>query len=108
MSFGAIVTAGESNRPLDADLAGALAEVRVEQLLDGPSRFALRFLDDISDGRPAIADDSRLAIGTILSVLVETGDGLKCLIRGPVTDHRSELRLGGRARLAPQGPLVGA
>lgn len=95
MGLGAIITLGEGNTPLDADLAGAIAEVRVEQTLDGPSRFAIRFIDDIQDGRLKVANDDRLAIDTVLGVSVEVGGQLVCLIRGPITDQRSSMRIGG-------------
>lgn len=95
MGFGAIITTGDANEPLAADLAGAVAEARVEQPLDGPAQFAVRFVDDLRDGRPLVADDPRLAIGEIISVLVEIDGALTCLVRGPITDHRSRIMLGG-------------
>ncbi len=95
MGFGAIITTGDGNTPLAGDLAGAVAEARVEQPLDGPAQFAVRFIDDLRDGRPLVASDARLAIGTILSILVEIDGDLVCLARGPITDHRSQVKLGG-------------
>ncbi|MEO1468607.1 MAG: hypothetical protein AAFV86_06105 [Pseudomonadota bacterium] len=95
MGFGAILTTGDANAALPPALAGAVAEVRVEQPLDGPAQFAIRFIDDLRDGRPLVADDPALAIGTMLSVLVEVDGALTCLVRGPVTDHRSSLMFGG-------------
>lgn len=95
MGFGAIITTGDGNEPLPAGLVGAIAEARIEQPLDGPAQFALRFIDDLRDGRPLVADDGRLAIGETLSVLVEIDGALHCLIRGPITDHRSRIMLGG-------------
>ncbi|MBL29433.1 MAG: hypothetical protein CMM50_18020 [Rhodospirillaceae bacterium] len=95
MGFGAIIATGDSNQPLPDDLAGAIAEARVELPLDGPAQFAVRFIDDLRDGRPLIADDPRLAIGTLVSVLVEVDGALVCLVRGPITDHRSRMMLGG-------------
>jgi len=95
MGFGAIIATGENNSPLDEDLAGCIAEVRVEQKLDEPIQFAVRFLDDVEDGRPRHANDDRLAIDTIVSVIVEVGDALACLVRGPIVEHKSEVTLGG-------------
>lgn len=95
MGFGAIIAIGENNTPLDGDLAGCIAEVRVEQKLDEPTQFAVRFLDDIEDGRPRHANDDRLAIDTIVSVIVEVGDAVACLVRGPIVEHKSEVTLGG-------------
>ena len=70
MGFGAIVAIGENNTPLDEDLAGCITEVRVEQKLDEPIQFAVRFLDDLEDGRLRHANDDRLAIDTIVTVIV--------------------------------------
>lgn len=95
MGFGAIIATGENNTPLDEDLAGCIAEVRVEQKLDEPTQFAVRFLDDIENGQPRHANDDRLAIDTIVSVIVEVGDALACLVRGPIVEHKSEVTLGG-------------
>ena len=102
MGFGAVIATGENNLPLDPDLASSIAEVRVEQTLDEPTRFAVRFLDDIGDGRLCHANDGRLAIDTIVSVIVDTTEDTSvlapertCLVRGPVVEHRSEMVIGG-------------
>lgn len=95
MGFGAIIALGDANEPAPPDVADCVAEVRVEQTLDGPSQFAVRFLDDIQDGRLRLANDDRLAIDTIVSVAVEVGEQLVCLIRGPITDHKTRMTLGG-------------
>jgi hypothetical protein len=95
MGFGAIIGIGENNTPLDEDLAGCIVEVRVEQKLDEPIQFAVRFLDDLEDGRLRHANDDRLAIDTIVTVIVEVGDALACLVRGPIVEHKSEMTIGG-------------
>jgi hypothetical protein len=95
MGFGATIAIGESNAPLDEDLAGCIAEVRVEQKLDEPTSFAVRFVDDLQDGRLRHANDDRLAIETIVSVIVEAGDVLTCLVRGPIVEHKSQTTIGG-------------
>jgi hypothetical protein len=95
MGFGAIIAMGENNMPLDEDLAGCLVEVRVEQTLDDPVQFAIRFLDDIENGRLRMANDDRLAVETIVTVAVEVGERLVALVRGPVTEHRSQMTIGG-------------
>ena len=95
MGFGAIIGIGENNAPLDEDLAGCIVEARVEQKLDEPIQFALRFLDDLEDGRLRHANDDRLAIDTIVSVMVEVGNALACLVRGPIVEHKSEMVIGG-------------
>jgi hypothetical protein len=95
MGFGAIIAVGENNTSLDADLAGCIAEVRVEQKLNEPTQFAVRFVDDIEDGRLRHANDDRLAIDTVLTVIVEVGDAFACLVRGPIVEHKSEMTIGG-------------
>jgi len=95
MGFGAVITLGDNNEPIGPDLANYVTEVRIEQGLDGPSQFAVRFLDDIQDGQLRRANDNRLAIDTLLSVSVEIDGALFCLIRGPITDHRSRMTFGG-------------
>jgi hypothetical protein len=95
MGFGAIIGIGENNAPLDEDLAGCIAEVRIEQTLGEPAQFAVRFLDDVEDGRLRLANDERLAIDSIVSVIVEVGDALACLVRGPIVEHKSEMTIGG-------------
>lgn len=95
MGFGATIALGEDNRPLDADLAGCIAEVRVEQSLDAPAQFALRFLDDIEDGRLRMANDDRLAVETILTIAVEVDEQPVTLVRGPIIEHRSQMTIGG-------------
>ena len=95
MGFGAIIAIGENNTPLDRDLAGCIAEVRIEQKLDEPAQFAVRFIDDLEDGRLRHANDERLAIDTVVSVIVEVADQLVCLVRGPIVEHKSEMTIGG-------------
>jgi hypothetical protein len=105
MGFGAIIATGENNTPLDQDLAGCIAEVRIEQKLDEPTQFAVRFLDDIEDGRLHRANDDRLSIDTIVTVIVDTGEAmsaasgspskLTCLVRGPIVQDKSEMMIGG-------------
>jgi len=95
MGFGAIIAIGEGNTPLDEDLAGCIAEVRIEQKLAEPIQFAVRFLDDLQDGRLRHANDDRLAIDTVVTVIVEVGDALVCLVRGPIVEHKSEMTIGG-------------
>ncbi len=95
MGFGAVITTGNGNQPLDADLACCLTEVRVEQSLDEPTHFAVRFADDIEDGQLRLAGDSRLKPDTIVTIAVEVDQALVVLVRGPVTEHRSQMTIGG-------------
>ncbi len=95
MGFGAVIATGNDNTPLDDDLACCLVEVRVEQTLDEPAQFAVRFQDDIEDGRLRMANDPRLVVETLVTVAVEVGDSLIALVRGPITEHRSQMTIGG-------------
>ncbi|MDO6416119.1 hypothetical protein Q4F19_17165 [Sphingomonas sp. BIUV-7] len=95
MGFGAIITTGDGNRPLDAALAGCLTEVRVEQSLDDPAQFAIRFADDIEDGKLSRASDPRLKPETLMTIAVQVDQALVVLVRGPVTEHRSQMTVGG-------------
>jgi hypothetical protein len=95
MGFGASIAIGTGNRPLDADLVGCVAEVRVEQSLDEPTNFAVRFADDIEDGRMRLASDERLKAGTLVTIAVDVDQKPVVLVRGPVTEHRSQMTVGG-------------
>jgi hypothetical protein len=95
MGFGASIATGTGNRPLDTDLAGCLTEVRVEQSLDEPTHFAVRFADDIENGRMRLASDERLKADTIVTIAVEVDQAPVVLVRGPVTEHRSQMTVGG-------------
>jgi hypothetical protein len=99
MGFGAIIVMGENNTPLDEDLAGCLVEVRVEQSLDEPTQFAVRFLDDIEDGGMRLANDDRLAVETLVTIAVEVDQALVALVRGPIIEHRSQITIGGPGSL---------
>lgn len=95
MGFGASIAIGSGNRPLDEDLAACLAEVRVEQSLDEPTIFAVRFADDIEDGQMRLASDERLNADAIVTISVEVDQETVVLVRGPITEHRSEMTIGG-------------
>jgi len=95
MGFGAIIASGESNGLLAEDIMGCLTEVRVEQFLDQPTRFALRFQEDLQDGEPRIAQSAELQAEQIITIAVAVGDRLVCLARGPITERRSSMTVGG-------------
>ena len=63
MGFGAVIGTGEQNQLLGEDLAGCMVEVRVEQKLDEPTLFAIRFIEDIVDGKPVKASQPTLQAG---------------------------------------------
>ena len=95
MGFGAIIASGEKNRLLRGDLVGGITEVRVEQSLDDPTRFAIRFQDDSCGGDFEVMNAPELQCGTMITVAVKVADKAKCLVRGPITDVRSSIMLGG-------------
>jgi len=95
MGFGAIIAAGESNKLLSAQVLDCITEVRVEQSLDEPTRFALRFQEDIIDGEPAIGSMPELQCGQMLAIAVQSGDAIHGLVRGPITDVQCSVMRGG-------------
>lgn len=95
MGFGAILASGENNNLLSDSVLGCITEVRVEQSLDDPTRFAIRFQEDLSDGQPRIRRAPELQCQQMITVAVQVGDTIKCLVRGPITNVRSSVTLGG-------------
>lgn len=95
MGFGAIIASGEKNKLLRDDLLDCLTEVRVEQFLDEPTRFAIRFQEDIRDGKPFIMKSPELQCEQMITIAVQVGKETRCLVRGPITDMRCSVKLGG-------------
>lgn len=95
MGFGAIIASGENNSLLSDRLMDCLTEVRVEQFLDDPTRFAIRFQEDLSGGEPVIMKAPELQCEQMITIAVQMGDTIKCLVRGPITDVKCSVKLGG-------------
>lgn len=95
MGFGAIITSGDNNTLLADSLVDCITEVRVEQFLDEPTQFAIRFQEDIVDGEPRIMKAPELQCEQMIAIVVETNDELRCLVRGPITDVKCSITLGG-------------
>jgi len=97
MGFDLLLAGGPGNTLFPGDLLSCLVEARVEQSLDEPTRFAVRFQDDIVDGKSQKAGLPELKIGALLTIAVSKGNGddYTCLVRGPILDHDQELTLGG-------------
>jgi hypothetical protein len=96
MGFDLLLGGGPDNRLFSDDLLSCLVEVRVEQSLDQPSRFAIRFQDDIEDGKLKKTGLPDLQIGQLVTVVVDRGDGhYACLCRGPILEHESQVTRGG-------------
>lgn len=75
---------------------GWLAEIRVEQELNKPTKFALRFEDDLCGDGPAMAGRSEIAPNTMITVIAGAGNVPPvCLARGPIVRIRASNQLGG-------------
>jgi len=95
MGFGAIIASGENNLLLQDDLVDCLTEVRVEQSLDDPTHFALRFQEDITSGQPRIRGATDFKCGELITIAVKVGAEMICLARGPITEREWSAMLGG-------------
>jgi phage protein D len=95
MGFGAIIASGDNNELLPEDLMCCATEVRVEQFLDEPTRFAIRFQEDLEDGEPHVMQAPELQREQIITIAVEQDGALVCLVRGPITERKSSITLGG-------------
>jgi len=96
MSFGVYITTGESLTRLSTEIFNWLVEVRVEMELSKPTRFALRFEDDICDGSFAVSGSKELKQDEKLGLfIIDENDSLDCLVYGPVTEVKSNSQLGG-------------
>jgi hypothetical protein len=84
MGFGAIIATGDNNELLSEELMDCVTEIRVEQSLDEPTRFAIRFQEDIEDGEPRVMQSSELQCEEIITIAVEQDGALVCLVRGPI------------------------
>jgi hypothetical protein len=95
MGFGAIVASGDQNKLLKDDLFNRITEIRVEQTLDDPTRFAIRLEDDICKNDFEIIRAPEIQCGTIIAIAVKVGGKTTCLVRGPITDVHSNFMLAG-------------
>ncbi len=96
MGFGATITTGDANQPLRPELAQWLVEARVEQELSKPTRFAVRFEDDICGDQPAVAGAPELRPNTVIAVVAPAGNRRYCRVRGRITQVKCSTRFGGQ------------
>ncbi|MGD1875868.1 MAG: hypothetical protein ACFB13_00030 [Kiloniellaceae bacterium] len=96
MGFGATITTGDANAPLRPELAQWLVEARVEQELSKPTRFAVRFEDDICGDQPAVAGAPELRPNTVIAIIAPAGNQRYCLVRGRITQVKCSTRFGGQ------------
>lgn len=95
MGFGAIITTGRECTPMNPDVMRWIVEARVEMELSKPSRFALRFEEDICEGDPAVARRPELQANAVVGIFVMANDKPECLVVGPITRTRSSSMVGG-------------
>jgi hypothetical protein len=95
MGFGAIIASGERNQLLPDNVLDCITEVRVEQELEDPTRYAIRFQEDLTSGKPRIRGSDAFKCGEIITIAVKVADEIKCLVRGPITERQWSVMLGG-------------
>jgi hypothetical protein len=96
VGFDLLIAGGTDNRLFGDDLASCVVEVRVEQTLDQPTQFAIRFQDDIENGKLKKAGVAQLQLGELVTVAVDGGnDRYVCLCRGPILEHENTITQGG-------------
>jgi hypothetical protein len=94
MGFGAIITGGEGFEVLDR-ITRWIVEARVEMDLSKPAKFAIRFEDDICDGRWEVASEPALWANQMIGIFVSSRNALHCLVYGPITKVRTSSMIGG-------------
>lgn len=95
MGFGVILTAGEALKAMPDSICQWLVEVRVEHELSKPTRFALRFEDDLCDGGSHMEQVPELQPEQTIGIFVDVAGVIECLVSGPITDIKSAAVLGG-------------
>ena len=96
MAYGFVITTGDADLRLSERLFNLIAEVRVEQDMSKPTKFAVRFEEDICDGDRQALSATEIEPGTKVAVLVPgSDDSLVCLVQGQVTKFKSSAVTGG-------------
>lgn len=95
MGLDILIAGGTTNTLHPPELLGCITEVRVEQSLNEPTRFAIRYIDDIKDGKLTKAGVAQLQLGELVTIAVEREGDYACLCRGPILEHASEVTVGG-------------
>lgn len=94
------ITTGDSFTPLVEAAAGRLVEARVEMELSRPTRFALRFEDEVCEGENEVLDTLKppFEADEVISLFTSTEESLaptECLVVGRITKLRSSIVVGG-------------
>ncbi len=95
MGFGIVVTSGDALTAMPDEVLRWLVEARIELELSEPTRFALRFEDDLCEGEPRVEGAEEIAASRKIGLFLDEGDALVCLVFGPVTEIRSSTATGG-------------
>ena len=94
MGFGAVITRGDDFTVVE-DIMPWIVEARVEMELSKPTRFALRFEDDLCEGDPEVAENDALRANEMIGVFVSVDNALHCLVFGPITRIKTSSTTGG-------------
>ena len=91
MSLGIAIAVDGSS---DAELAEA-TQVEVQERMGETTTYCLHYAIDIHQGDLPLLTDSRLDVGSELSILVPVSGRNECLVKGPVHGQRISLQHGG-------------
>nr|AWJ66037.1 hypothetical protein [uncultured bacterium] len=83
-----MIGTGAESEPLSEDLQAFISEIRVEEDLSKPTRYAIRFEENICEGDFTVSRSPALRFGETLAVIVKEkpeDQRLVCLVRGPIT-----------------------
>jgi hypothetical protein len=94
MGFGAILTHGDDFTVLERVMPW-IVEARVEMELSKPTKFAVRFDNDVCEGEFALNRDEALQADQMIGIFVKARDQLHCLVHGPITRIRTAQTTGG-------------
>ena len=95
MGFGAVITTGDDFEAMGPSIIKWIIECRVEHKLSEPTKFAIRFEDDLCEGTPEIANRNELRANAIVGVFVLSRNRYHCLVHGPITKVRTSSMVGG-------------
>ena len=95
MGFGAILASGDNNELLSQELMDCVTEVRVEQFLDEPTRLPSVFRRTSKTVNPASCNPPSCSASKSSPSPSSITGALVCLVRGPITERKSSLTLGG-------------
>ena len=94
MSVRAVITSGEDFVTLP--FSKWATEARVEQELSKPTRFAVRFSDDLCEGKFEVSGADQIKANTPIAIFARLEDNsLACLVYGLITKVRTSSMLGG-------------